>query len=58
MMSIFKQREAKKKEIRQREIELLAKKEISPIELGLKNFCMKGVKLSDYRNPDGSFSLF
>jgi hypothetical protein len=57
-MKKLSQREAKKRAIREREILLLSEGKVSAIELMEKNFCMSGIKLSDYRKPDGSFDLF
>jgi len=58
MKSIFAQKVAQKCAVRRRESELLANGKASPMQLGRQNFCMKGVKLSDFNNSDGSFSLF
>ena len=58
MKSIFEEKIAKKSDVRIRESLMLAEKKASSMELARKNFCMKGIKLSDYENSDGSYSLF
>ncbi len=54
----FKKKAELKVSVRKRESKLLAENKISASELGKQNFCMKGANLSDYKNSDGSFSLF
>ena len=54
----FEKHKAKKQAMRRLEARLLAEGKISALELMEKNFCMSGVRLSDYREPDGSFNLF
>jgi len=58
MKDLFSQKVAKKQAVRRCESELLVKGKMSAMQLGQQNFCMKGIKLSSSRNPDGSFSLF
>lgn len=58
MKDLFSQKAAQKRAIRSRESRLLSSGKVSAAELGQQNFCMKGVNLNDFRNADGSFSLF
>lgn len=58
MNRLFLQRKAKKRAVRQREVKLLSEGKVSAMDLAEKNFCMSGIKLSDYQKPDGSFDLF
>ncbi len=47
-----------KRDSRRREVALLAQKAVSPMELGAKNFCMKGANLHASRRSLKSFNLF
>ena len=57
-MCILDKREEDKRRNREHELMLIKEKKISALELGKKNFCMKGVDLHSLRVARNQFNIF